>query len=108
MKKQLVTLSIIVLILVTALVIANALGNRAVTADSESSGDQYEYLVVAGGQTNLTATSNTSLRKETTGSFSRELFPLEQNLDKLGAKGWELVTVLGNPADPVYYFKRRK
>jgi len=29
-------------------------------------------------------------------------------MDKLGAKGWELVTVTGSPADPIYYFKRRK
>ena len=42
------------------------------------------------------------------GAFSRENFPLEQSMDKLGAKGWELVTVTGAPADPVFYFKRRK
>ena len=51
--------------------------------------DQWEYLIVAGGQTNLSSTSNTSLRKDTSGSFSREQFPVEQNLDKLGSKGWE-------------------
>ena len=80
------------------------------TANSSStdSQEQWEYLVVAGGSTNLNSTSNLTLRKEPAGPFSREAFPVEQNLDKLGSKGWELVTVLGNPADPVYYFKRRK
>jgi hypothetical protein len=42
------------------------------------------------------------------GSFARELFVLEQNLDRLGAKGWELVAVNGTPSDPTYHFKRRK
>jgi hypothetical protein len=48
------------------------------------------------------------LRKETSGAFGREAFVLEQALDKLGAKGWELVSVSGSQGDPVYYFKRRK
>ena len=33
---------------------------------------------------------------------------VEQQMDKLGAKGWELVSVSGQPPGPVYYFKRRK
>jgi hypothetical protein len=47
------------------------------------------------------------MRKEP-GAFSRESFPLEKNLDKLGARGWELVTVSGSPADPIFYLKRKK
>jgi hypothetical protein len=47
------------------------------------------------------------MRKEP-GPFRSELYPLEKNLDKLGAKGWELVQVTGNPSDPVFYMKRRK
>jgi hypothetical protein len=48
------------------------------------------------------------MRKEPAISAFRENFPLQQNLDKLGAKGWELLHVSGSPGDPVYYFKRRK
>jgi hypothetical protein len=71
--------------------------------------DQWEYLAVAGpSNTNLTPTGNSAMRKESNSSFAREGFVLEQHLDKLGAKGWELVAVAGPPTDPVYYFRRRK
>lgn len=72
---------------------------------------QWEYLVVAGGNVNLSTSGNEqygSMRKQPDGSFGREAFALERNLDKLGAKGWELVTVSGTPTDPVYYLKRPK
>jgi len=70
--------------------------------------DKWEYLAVAGpSSTNFSPTNEPSMRKET-GSFGREGFVLEQHLDKLGAKGWELVSVAGLPNDPVYYFKRPK
>ena len=77
-------------------------------ADDTPARDQWEYLIVSGGTTNFSPSGSSSMRKENTGSFTREAFPLEQNMDKLGAKGWELVSVTGTPADPVYYFKRRK
>jgi hypothetical protein len=48
------------------------------------------------------------MRKQPDGSFSREFFPLERNFDKLGAKGWELVSVHGSVNEPVYFFKRLK
>jgi hypothetical protein len=98
--------SLIALILFVALIVVIAM--TTVNSSSGDSQEQWEYLVVGGGSTNLTSTSNLSLRKEPSGPFSRESFPVEQNLDKLGAKGWELITVSGNPADPTYYFKRRK
>ena len=69
---------------------------------------EWEYLVVANpSNVNFTATGNQRMRKEP-GPFGREAFVLEQHLDKLGANGWELVSVAGTPADPHYYFKRRK
>ena len=69
---------------------------------------EWEYLVVASpSNANLTPTGNPRMRKEP-GPFGREAFVLEQHLDKLGANGWELVSVAGTPADPHYYFKRRK
>ena len=68
----------------------------------------WEYLVVATpSNVNFSATGNQRMRKEP-GGFGREAFVLEQHLDKLGANGWELVSVAGTPADPHYYFKRRK
>jgi hypothetical protein len=77
--------------------------------DEDPSGrEQWEYLIVQGGTTNLSPSGNSSMRKEPNSPFAREAFPLEQNMDKLGAKGWELVSVTGNSNDPVYYFKRRK
>ena len=75
--------------------------------DSDQSIEEWEYLVVQGGTTNLSPSDSGTMRKAD-GAFSREAFPLEKNLDKLGSKGWELVTVYGSAADPVYYFKRRK
>ena len=84
----------------------SALVNRAGAHDDQSGGG-WEYLVVQGGTVNLSPGDGGSMRKEP-GAFSRESFPLEKNLDKLGAKGWELITVTGSPADPVFYLKRRK
>jgi NAD(P)H-flavin reductase len=48
------------------------------------------------------------MRKEPNAPFGREGFVLEQHMDKLGANGWELVTVAGPPNDPAFYFKRLK
>jgi hypothetical protein len=48
------------------------------------------------------------MRKQPDDSFAREDYALEKNFDKLGAKGWQLVAVYGNPNEPVYYFKRLK
>ena len=77
-------------------------------ADHKSDAEKWEYLAVAGpSNTNFTPTGNPRMRKEDSG-FGREAFVLEQHLDKLGAKGWELVSVSGPPLDPAYYFKRRK
>ena len=68
---------------------------------------KWEYLVVANpSRTNFTSTGNSRMRKEDMGGFGVEAFVLEQHLDKLGANGWELVEVTGNPNDPIFYFKR--
>lgn len=79
-------------------------------ADDETSArDPWEYLIVAGGNTtSLSSSGSSSMRKEPKVQAFRENFVLEQNMDKLGAQGWELVSVTGSPVDPVYYFKRRK
>src|SRR5687767_2058609 len=70
---------------------------------------KWEYLAVAGPTTtNFTPTGNPNMKKLEDGTFAREGFVLEQHLDKLGAQGWELVSVAGRDQDPVYYFKRPK
>jgi hypothetical protein len=90
-----------------------AYGRRQEAAPDRTSGTetQWEYLVVSGGSANLSTSGNEnypSMRKQSDNSFNREYFPLERNFDKLGAKGWELVSVYGSPNDPVYFFKRLK
>jgi hypothetical protein len=88
--------------------------DRDVSRESGSNSapdNQWEYLIVSGGTANLSPMSGdqfSSMRKQPDGSFGREAFVLERNLDKLGAKGWELVSVQGNPNDPIYYLKRSK
>jgi hypothetical protein len=75
---------------------------------SESDSNQWEYLVVTSpSNVNFGQSSSPSMRKDRSGAFAREGFVLEQNMDKLGAKGWQLVSVTGGP-EPVYYFKRPK
>lgn len=68
---------------------------------------QWEYMVVTGGNVNLSGVSDLS-RKQPENAFSGEASVLQRNLDKLGQKGWELVTVHGSPAQPVFYLKRQK
>ena len=87
---------------------ARSLQNRSGAEEPQAANAEgWEYLVVAGGTVNLTPSDSGTMRKEP-GAFGRESFPLERNLDKLGAKGWELVAVTGSPADPTFYLKRRK
>jgi hypothetical protein len=76
-------------------------------ANEDQAGGGWEYLVVQGGTVNLSPSDVGTMRKEP-GAFARESFPLEKNLDKLGAKGWELVAVGGSSGDPIFYLKRRK
>src|SRR5437667_394607 len=73
-----------------------------------SSAERWEYLAVAGPTTTNFAGGGDSSMRKTGGQFAREAYVLEQHLDGLGARGWELVSVAGPPTDPVYYFKRRK
>jgi hypothetical protein len=95
------------------LFIAFAVYGRQERSDDRKSGTetQWEYMVVSGGSVNLSTSGNEnypSMRKQPDGSFNREYFPLERNFDKLGSKGWELVSVYGPQNEPVYFFKRPK
>lgn len=108
MKRTLMILSAVIILAAVFTVGGNKLTQDGASANDTGRGDQWEYLVVAGSSSNLTPSGNPNLRKEPSGPFSREAFVLEQNMDKLGAKGWELVSISGSAGDPVYYFKRRK
>ena len=88
---------------------AGAIAQRNSKADAPEVADQWEYLIVSGGNTNLT--SGSLVRKQPDGSFAQEAIALQANFDKLGAKGWELVSVSSDAANPkisVFYFKRLK
>jgi len=102
----------VVAVLVFAVVLlANLKSNGQEKADAVNkvATEQWEYLALAGPTTtSLIPIDNPRMRKEPSAAFTREAFGLEQQLDKLGGNGWELVAVAGPPTDPAYYFKRRK
>lgn len=107
MKRALLISSSV--ILVTLLLASTGKSLRTESESQAGAAVEWEYLIVAGGNTNLSASGNDQyprMRKAPDGSFTREQFPLERNLDKLGAQGWELVAVHGSTGDPVFYLKR--
>src|SRR5690242_18630375 len=111
MKEALIRASKFFVVLVFALAVVAVIKTKGQeeTTSRSTAAEQWEYLAVAGpSTTNLTPTNNPRMRKEPNVPFGREAFVLEQHLDKLGANGWELVSVAGPPTDPAYYFKRRK
>jgi len=72
----------------------------------DSSDDkQWEYLIVAGGNVALSSTTSTPGKRKQN-EFRAEASTVEQNLDRLGDQGWELVTVGGSVNEPVFYLKR--
>ncbi|SRR6266699_223604 len=105
--KRIILLAVLLLVPVSAAVVRTA-GQREPNPREKLAAERWEYLAVAGpSTTNFSDSGNPNMRKSS-GEFGREGFVLEQHLDSLGAKGWELVSVAGLPTDPVYYFKRRK
>lgn len=102
-------LAVVLSLAVALIAVMKTTGQEGTNVSEKAAPEQWEYLAVAGpSTTNLSATGNPRMRKEPNVAFGREAFVLEQHLDKLGAKGWELVAVAGPPTDPAYYFKRRK
>ena len=108
MKHRLYALTSILVLVVATIFVTRVPAQRETDAEPPASSERWEYLVVSGGNVNLNPTGSPSMRKEPAAGFTREGFVLQQNLDKLGAKGWELVSVEGPPADPTFFFKRRK
>jgi hypothetical protein len=106
-RTSLIAIGLVLVVICIAVV--KTTGQEDARAGDTAAVEQWEYLAVAGpSTTNFTSTTSPRMRKEPNVPFGREAFVLEQHLDKLGANGWELVTVAGPPTDPAYYFKRRK
>ena len=108
MKRIVLSLIAALFLAAAFIVFAGTINGKATDEDETANYDQWEYLVVSGNTTNFSPSGNPNLRKDPNGAFRREAFVLEQNMDKLGAKGWELVSVTGPDQEPIYYFKRRK
>lgn len=105
--RRIILLTLFLLVPVVAAVVKTT-GHAGTGRGDTATTQKWEYLAVAGpSTTNFSPTGNPTMRKEDV-PFAREGFVLEQHLDKLGAKGWELVSVAGVPTDPVYYFKRQR
>ena len=106
--KRVSHVAIVVGLAVICMAVVKTAGQEENSGDGART-DQWEYLAVAGpSNINFSPTSTPRMAKEPNSSFAREAFVLEQHLDRLGAKGWELITVTGAERDPVFYFKRRK
>ena len=107
--RRALAMAAVVFLAIVSIALVKTTGQEGAKASDTVASEQWEYLAVAGpSTTNLTPTGNPRMRKEPNVPFGREAFVLEQHLDKLGANGWELVSVAGPPTDPAYYFKRRK
>ena len=105
MKTRILILAVILLAVAAIALTSSSLAQR--DSGDRGNGEQWEYLVVSGGNVNLMPSGSSGMRKAD-GAFAREAFPLEQNLDKLGARGWELVTVTTTTPEPSFFFKRRR
>lgn len=104
MKRALVFTCALTVFLIATVAFSTQRSSRA----KESDKADWEYLVIVGGRQNLASSSNSKMAKLSLDNSFREHFPLEANLDKLGAEGWELVTVTLARDEPIYYLKRLK
>lgn len=105
-KSKLAVVSAVVALLLSLAAVFTVSGQSSREKEKDAN-TQWEYMVVSGGNVNLTSVSDLS-RKQPDNAFAGEASVLQRNLDKLGQKGWELVTVHGLPNQPVYYLKRPK
>lgn len=106
MKRTLLFSGISLILVLTTIAFAQQRSSRAKDTDNKI---EWEYLVIAGGRNNLSSAGTSSkLAKLGLESGFRENYPLEMNLDKLGAEGWEVITVTLTQTEPIYYLKRVK
>lgn len=107
-QKAVIVIAVALLLLVTPFFLRSVKTSES-RATQDDIREKWEYLVVgAPSGTNFNPTSNPRMRKLEMGGFGVEAFVLEQHMDKVGADGWELVSVSGTPSNPIFYFKRLK
>ncbi len=107
-KSQLTVVSaVLILLLLSVTAVFRVSGQPSRGGKEKDAEVQWEYMVISGGTSNLSGIGDLGQRKQPDNSF-REATVIERNLDKLGQKGWELVTVQGTPIEPIYYLKRQK
>lgn len=108
MKRTILFVGISIVLVIATVAFANKRSSHSGDT-SKTEKVEYEYLVIAGGRNNLSSSgTNGKLAKLSLESGFRENYPLEMNLDKLGAEGWEMVTVTMAQPEPIYYLKRVK
>jgi hypothetical protein len=107
--KALVVIAVALLLLVSPFFLRSVKTTES-SVTQDDGGQKWEYLVVsAPSNTNFNASGNGRMRKLDMGGFGIEAFVLEQHMDKVGADGWELVSVSNaTRGEPVFFFKRLK
>lgn len=96
------------IVVVVASIFVGGVVRRATSAqERERATVEWEYLIVAGGNVSFGPGSGGPGRPKQK-EFSMEAVTVERNLDRLGADGWELVSVYGAPNNPTFYLKRSK
>lgn len=108
MKRTILVAGALAALLIVTVAFSTQRSSRAKESDRSDGKADWEYLVIVGGRQNLSSSGNNKMAKLSLDSSFREHFPLEANLDKLGAEGWELVTVTMARDEPIYYLKRLK
>ena len=110
LQHKAVTVIVVALMLLVSPFFLRSVKTTESRAIEDDANQKWEYLVVgAPSNTNFNATDNRRMRKLDMGGFGIEAFVLEQHMDKVGADGWELVSVSNTPrGEPVFYFKRLK
>jgi hypothetical protein len=110
LQHKTATVIVVALMLLVSPFFLRSVKTTESSATQDDGREKWEYLVVgAPSNTNFNTTSTSRMRKLEMGGFGIEAFVLEQHMDKVGADGWELVTVSNTPrGEPVFYFKRLK
>jgi hypothetical protein len=108
--KTLSVIAVVLLLFVTPFFLRSVKTSESRPETQEDGREKWEYLVVgAPSATNFNPSGNPRMRKLEMGGFGIEAFVLEQHMDKVGAEGWELVSVTNTArGEPVFYFKRLK
>ena len=110
LQHKAVTVIVVAFMLLVSPFFLRSVKTSESSATQDDGREKWEYLVVsAPSSTNFNPTSNSRMRKLEMGGFGIEAFVLEQHMDRVGADGWELVSVSNSArGEPVFFFKRLK